>query len=214
MISTGVLRNARAGIMGGIILGLGRALGETMAVTMVIGNRPEIAKSLFAPGYTMASVIANEFSEATGDTYLSRFGGSGPRTFHRDDHRKYRRPVPGMDGNAWNSSEGQWLIRLAIRQRFRQLRRISLARRCDELPDHLRRRGSRFSGAAAARRDLRLPDLQGIGAINWEFLTQIPKPPGEAGGGMANAIAGISLHLADRQLHRSSHRHRRRNLPG
>jgi phosphate transport system permease protein len=71
MIRMGVLRNARAGILGGIILGLGRALGETMAVTMVIGNRPEIARSLFAPGYTMASVIANEFSEATGDLYLS-----------------------------------------------------------------------------------------------------------------------------------------------
>jgi phosphate transport system permease protein len=71
MIRTGVLRNARAGIAGAVILGLGRALGETMAVTMVIGNRPEIAKSLFAPGYTMASVIANEFSEATGDLYLS-----------------------------------------------------------------------------------------------------------------------------------------------
>jgi len=71
MISLGVLRNARAGIVGAIILGLGRALGETMAVTMVIGNRPEISKSLFAPGYTMASVLANEFSEATGDVYLS-----------------------------------------------------------------------------------------------------------------------------------------------
>jgi phosphate transport system permease protein len=71
MIRTGVLRNARAGIFGAIILGLGRSLGETMAVTMVIGNRPEIARSLFAPGYTMASVIANEFSEATGNTYLS-----------------------------------------------------------------------------------------------------------------------------------------------
>jgi phosphate transport system permease protein len=71
MIRVGVLRNARAGIVGGIILGLGRALGETMAVTMVIGNRPEIAKSLFAPGYTMASVLANEFSEATGNVYLS-----------------------------------------------------------------------------------------------------------------------------------------------
>jgi len=71
MIRIGVLRNARAGIVGGIILGLGRALGETMAVTMVIGNRPEIAKSLFAPGYTMASVLANEFSEATGNVYLS-----------------------------------------------------------------------------------------------------------------------------------------------
>lgn len=71
MIRMGVLRNARAGILGAVILGLGRALGETMAVTMIIGNRPEIAKSLFAPGYTMASVIANEFSEATGDLYLS-----------------------------------------------------------------------------------------------------------------------------------------------
>jgi phosphate transport system permease protein len=67
----GVLRNARAGILGAVILGLGRALGETMAVTMVIGNRPAIAKSLLAPGYTMASVIANEFTEATGNLYLS-----------------------------------------------------------------------------------------------------------------------------------------------
>lgn len=66
-----VLRNARPGIFGAVILGLGRALGETMAVTMVIGNRPEIAKSLFAPGHTLASVIANEFSEAVGATYLS-----------------------------------------------------------------------------------------------------------------------------------------------
>jgi len=71
MIRVGVLRNARTGIMGAIILGLGRALGETIAVTMLIGNRPEIAKSLFAPGYTLASVIANEFSEATGDLYPS-----------------------------------------------------------------------------------------------------------------------------------------------
>ena len=71
MIRMAVLRNARAGILGAVILGLGRALGETMAVTMVIGNRPEISKSLFAPGYTMASVIANEFSEATTSIYLS-----------------------------------------------------------------------------------------------------------------------------------------------
>ena len=71
MIRVGVLRNARAGIVGAIILGLGRALGETMAVTMVIGNKVQIVKSLFAPGYTMASVLANEFSEATGDVYLS-----------------------------------------------------------------------------------------------------------------------------------------------
>jgi phosphate transport system permease protein len=71
MIRTGVLRNARIGIVGAIILGLGRALGETMAVTMVIGNHPDISKSLFAPANTLASVIAGEFSEATGDLYLS-----------------------------------------------------------------------------------------------------------------------------------------------
>ena len=64
MIWGAVLPFARSGIIGGIILGLGRALGETMAVTMVIGNAPEIAGSLFAPGYTMASQIANQFNEA------------------------------------------------------------------------------------------------------------------------------------------------------
>jgi phosphate transport system permease protein len=66
-----VLSYAKKGLFGAVILGLGRALGETMAVTMVIGNRPEIAKSLFAPGYTLASVVANEFTEATTDMYLS-----------------------------------------------------------------------------------------------------------------------------------------------
>jgi len=70
-IRTAVLPYSRSGIIGAIILGLGRALGETMAVTMVIGNRPEIALSLFAPGYTMASVIANEFAEATSDFHLA-----------------------------------------------------------------------------------------------------------------------------------------------
>jgi phosphate transport system permease protein len=71
MIRIGVLRNSRIGIVGAIMLGLGRALGETMAVTMVIGNHPEINKSLFAPSYTLASVIANEFSEASSNLYLS-----------------------------------------------------------------------------------------------------------------------------------------------
>jgi phosphate transport system permease protein len=66
-----VLVNAAPGIAGAIILGLGRAIGETMAVTMVIGNRPEISASLFQPSYTLASVIANEFTEATSDIYLS-----------------------------------------------------------------------------------------------------------------------------------------------
>ncbi|MBL8181289.1 MAG: phosphate ABC transporter permease subunit PstC [Blastocatellia bacterium] len=66
-----VLANASSGIAGAVILGLGRAIGETMAVTMIIGNRPQISVSLFDPAYTIASVIANEFTEATGDLYLS-----------------------------------------------------------------------------------------------------------------------------------------------
>jgi len=66
-----VLVNGAPGIAGAVILGLGRALGETMAVTMVIGNRPQISTSLFEPSYTIASAIANEFTEATQDLYLS-----------------------------------------------------------------------------------------------------------------------------------------------
>ncbi len=66
-----VLSYAKKGLFGAVILGLGRALGETMAVTMVIGNTPQIVASLFKPGYTLASVVANEFTEATTDIYLS-----------------------------------------------------------------------------------------------------------------------------------------------
>jgi phosphate transport system permease protein len=66
-----VLPYARSGILGSIFLALARALGETMAVTMVIGNRPEVSASLFAPAYTMAAVLANEFTEATDDVYLA-----------------------------------------------------------------------------------------------------------------------------------------------
>ena len=81
MIRDAVIPYARSGIVGGIILGLGRALGETMAVTMVIGNRAEISASLFAPGYTMASLIANEFSEATNDLHLSALMAVGAILF-------------------------------------------------------------------------------------------------------------------------------------
>ena len=109
MIRTGVLRNARAGILGGVILGLGRALGETMAVTMVIGNRPEIAKSLFAPGYTMASVIANEFSEATGDVYLSALVEVGLALFIVTIIVNILAQISGLDSNSRKSGEGQCL---------------------------------------------------------------------------------------------------------
>jgi phosphate transport system permease protein len=81
MIWDAVLPYARSGIIGGVILGLGRALGETMAVTMVIGNRHELSASLFAPGYSMASLIANEFSEATSDLHVSALMAVGAGLF-------------------------------------------------------------------------------------------------------------------------------------
>jgi phosphate transport system permease protein len=68
---TAVLPYGRAGIIGAVMLGLGRALGETMAVTMVIGNRHDIGASLFQPGYTLAAAIANEFAEATTNVYIA-----------------------------------------------------------------------------------------------------------------------------------------------
>jgi phosphate transport system permease protein len=68
-IRVSVVPYARAGIMGATMLGLGRALGETMAVTMVIGNSPTIRSSLFSPGYSLPAVIANEFAEASGDLH-------------------------------------------------------------------------------------------------------------------------------------------------
>jgi len=70
VVRLAVLPYARSGIAGSVFLAMGRAMGETMAVTMVIGNRPEIVASILAPGYTMAAVLANEFTEATSDKYV------------------------------------------------------------------------------------------------------------------------------------------------
>jgi phosphate transport system permease protein len=77
MVRLAVLPSARSGLVGAVLLGLGRALGETMAVTMVIGNRADLSASLFAPSYTMASVIANEFSEATDELHLAALAEIG-----------------------------------------------------------------------------------------------------------------------------------------
>jgi phosphate transport system permease protein len=76
-IRLGVLRSSRMGVLGAVTLGLGRALGETMAVTMVIGNRKDIAASLFAPAQTMASLLANEYAEASDDMHLSALATIG-----------------------------------------------------------------------------------------------------------------------------------------
>ncbi len=81
MMRIAVLRSSRTGVMGAVILGLGRALGETMAVTMVIGNRAAISASLFAPAQTMASVLANEYAEATSEMHLSALSAIGLSLF-------------------------------------------------------------------------------------------------------------------------------------
>lgn len=81
MLTRAVIPYARSGIIGALVLALGRAIGEAMAVTMVIGNKPAISLSLFAPAYTLASVLANEFTEATGQQYLSVLIGIGSMLF-------------------------------------------------------------------------------------------------------------------------------------
>ena len=77
MIKISVLRSSTSGILGAVVLGLARALGETMAVAMLIGNRAEISKSIFAPGATMASVIANEYAEASGGLHIAALSAVG-----------------------------------------------------------------------------------------------------------------------------------------
>ena len=77
MIHLSVLKSSVSGVFGAAILGLGRALGETMAVAMVIGNRAEISASLFSPGQSMASLIANEYAEASSDMHLASLTAIG-----------------------------------------------------------------------------------------------------------------------------------------
>jgi phosphate transport system permease protein len=81
MVKIAVFSASKAGVLGAVILGLGRALGETMAVTMVIGNRSAISTSLFAPAQTMASVIANEYGEATHDLHIASLAAIGLTLF-------------------------------------------------------------------------------------------------------------------------------------
>ena len=155
MIRMGVLRNARIGIVGGVILGLGRALGETMAVTMVIGNRPEIAKSLFAPGYTMASVIANEFSEATGDLYLSALVEIGLGAVHCHADRERAGPAAGVEHHRRNC-EGPVpdSVLASVREK------LSLWRRSTDLGATAFAIARGDPGPGSAARHLRLPGDQ------------------------------------------------------
>ena len=204
---------ARTGIVGAVMLGFGRALGETMAVTMVIGNNPQISASLYAPQYTMAAVLANEFAEATGDLYLHALVEIGlvlfiitliinviSRLFIWSMGRQKRprlvlaaRRLGGgrMTRDRWRRAVSHVIIVLCGAQRAH---RAGAAR-----PGAVLRRHARASRS-----------------LSLSFFTEMPKPVGETGGGMANAIVGslivTSLGAAVRHSHRHHERHLRRRV--
>lgn len=212
MIWRVVLPYARPGIVGGCFLALGRALGETMAVTMLIGNRPEIVLSPFAMGDSIASAIANQFTEATYDLYLSalvelglvlllvnvavntlarfliaRVGrvrkGGGLLTQRLSGIRKT--PPNEMEHGALTIKHPR-----ALRATLGAPR--SAARWINQL----------MTGVLGLALILTVGSLflilgyllyHGIGALNWDFFTKLPVPVGEVGGGMANALYGSAM---------------------
>jgi phosphate transport system permease protein len=217
MVRGAVLPYARSGIIGGIILGLGRALGETMAVTMLIGNRHEISASLLAPGYTMASLIANEFSEASSDAHLSALMAVGFTLFaitiivnaiarllvRRVSHRApvSKAPSPAhlqeLDPSFPRKRESM-LAPPKMDSRFRGNDKRGIAS-----PLGVRRAKSAVMAvlAAMAAVGATLPLLfilwhlvsTGAGALGLDFFTNGPRPVGESGGGMGNAVVGTLI---------------------
>jgi phosphate transport system permease protein len=204
MIWKVVLPYARPGIVGGSFLALGRALGETMAVTMLIGNRPEIVLSPFAMGDSIASAIANQFTEATYDLYLSALVELGlvlllvnvlvntlARLLIARVGRVRKRG--GLSGWGWKnvkrgaqSAERSGALRSALRAPR------SAARWVNQLMTGLLGLalivtvGSLFVILAYLL-------VHGIGALNWDFFVKLPAPVGEEGGGMANALYGSAM---------------------
>ncbi len=174
-----VLPYARSGIIGAVILGLGRALGETMAVTMVIGNRHEIAASLFAPGYTMAAAIANEFAEAVENMPsvgavvrgADALRGDGPD--QRGGPAAHLARRPGRRGEVG-------MNRAAARRRRSHVMvgLMGLAVVLAVLPLLL------ILGTLA---------VKGAGSLNLAFFTKLPVPAGETGGGVMHAIVGTLM---------------------
>ncbi len=185
---------ARTGIVGAIMLGFGRALGETMAVTMVIGNNPRISASLFAPQYTMAAVLANEFTEADTELYLNALIEIGlvlfVITLHRElavapaDLEHGEEPVgcARRAGHAADCCGGGMSSKSTRLAQGRCRRCLSASARCRCWWRSFRSPSSCSSSCS-----------EGISAVNLDFFTKMPKPVGETGGGMANAIVGTLI---------------------
>ena len=208
MVRMAVLPFGVSGVIGAVILGLGRALGETIAVAMVIGNRPEISASLFMPSSTLASVIANEFVEATSDLNLAALVELGLVLL-----------VLGLILNI----AARTLVYGATQRRFRQ-GQVMLDNPAQRRHDLYRNLKSKFMvGLTIVATVIALIPLflvlgyllsKGAASVNWDFFTKMPTPVGQNGGGMANAIMGtfelVGIATPDRRADRS----RRGRLPG
>ena len=178
---------ARTGIIGAVMLGFGRALGETMAVTMVIGNNPKVSVSLFAPQYTMAAVVANEFAEAADQLYLSALVEIGLVLF-----------IITLIIN----SMSRLLIWSMARTETVVAEPVDSRRPRHDADQRRKLLSSLFVGFCAGAVLLALIPLafvlffvisQGIQSLNLAFFTHMPTPVGEAGGGMANSIVGTLI---------------------
>jgi phosphate transport system permease protein len=192
MVRVVLLPAARSGLVGAVVLGLGRALGETMAVTMVIGNRAEISASLFAPAATMASVVANEFTEATSDVHLAALYEIGLVLFAV---------------TLLLNVTAQWLVRRRpgpLRAPRLRLSRSAGARREGASPQRRRWSNRVFQAECLGATGLALLPLASVLALvaaralpvlSWELLTELPRPVGAGGGGLANAIVGSLMLL-------------------
>ncbi len=185
VIWTAVLPYARPGIIGGCFIALGRALGETMAVTMLIGNRPDIILSPFAMGNSIASVIANEFTEATYDLYLSALSELAllllvvSVVVNSIARILIRRVKSKRHKKSWVSS-------FAPQMTTAGLGSGGIASRV--MPWVL----CACFGLTTVPLFLILGYLiyRGAGSLNWQFFVNLPAPVGETGGGFANAIVG------------------------
>ena len=174
VVSNIVIPYTRVGVIGGVMLGLGRALGETMAVTFVIGNAHKISASLIAPGTTISATIANEFTEAVGDLYTSSLIALGLILFMIT------------------------FVVLAIARLMLMRLDVKAGRYVMSLYPARRRRNSLWMGLSVAAAAFGLTWLflilavlfwKGFAGVSFAVFTQMTPPPGSAGG-LLNAIAG------------------------
>jgi len=208
MIWRVVLPYAQPGIVGGCFLALGRALGETMAVTMLIGNRPEIVLSPFAMADSIASVIANQFTAAPYELYRSALVELGlvlllvnvvVNTFARALIRRVGRVrkegllarLARLTGVRRTPPEGTTAAAPDQRPRI-VFGRNALAWWIDQLMTGMLGLALIIT-AGSLFLILSYLLYHGIGAVNWDFFVKLPAPVGEPGGGMANALYGSAM---------------------